>query len=98
LKKYANVFLPKRGLFIYSIPESLRQKAEIGKKLKISFRGKEMTGYLWSFLDTAPEYPTKNVIEISGQAFGKEQENLVEWIIKSYCNTYKSAIPLILPK
>ena len=72
-----------RGLFTYSVPDSLDAVIAIGQRVAVPFgRARRATGYVVGFADAAPEgVALRDVVEVldAFPVFTRELLDLVRW-------------------
>ncbi len=93
--------LPLKQFFTYSIPDSLSQEIEIGKRVIVQFGSRKIyTAIVHSVHKNAPkEYKTKDIVSIldSSPIVNEKQLKLWQWIADYYlCSigeVFKAALP-----
>ncbi|MCD4833542.1 MAG: primosomal protein N' [Bacteroidales bacterium] len=93
--------LPLKQLFTYSIPESLSENVEVGKRVIVQFGSRKIyTAVVFSIHQKAPkEYQTKDIISVLDDKpiVNEQQFKLWQWIADYYmCSVgevFKAALP-----
>lgn len=94
------VNLPLDKLFFYSVPDGLREKIAVGKRILVSFRNKNLLGYIVGITERCNIYPVKPIIRIIDDAPSLDEEmlKLAKWLSEYYCaplgEVIKAALPL----
>ncbi len=93
--------LPLKQLFTYSIPESLSENVEVGKRVIVQFGARKIyTAIVFSIHQNAPkEYQTKDIVSVLDDKpiVNEQQFKLWQWIADYYmCSVgevFKAALP-----
>ncbi|MEW6103550.1 MAG: primosomal protein N', partial [bacterium] len=100
---YAKIALriPKEGLYTYRIPEELETSCEIGKRVLVPLRNREVVGWLIERRET-PDYAKriKDIISILDDEplISSSLIELCGWISSYYLASFGDALSLLIPK
>lgn len=106
---YAHIILSAASsqidkIFHYNVPESLKDKIQIGSQIAIPFGKGERIGYVVGFSDDVAEdiYPRLQIKNISSvlsprPLFNEKQLALAKWIADYYKSFQITALRLLMP-
>ncbi len=92
--------VPIKNLYIYSVPESLKNKIEIGKRVWVNFRNRKIIGVIVKiYKELNSNFDTKDIIDIIDEKPLLTLENikLAEWIRDYYITSLGEALKLMFP-
>lgn len=86
--------------FDYAIPEELADRVKLGAKVRISFRSREIVGYVVEFPDQAFLGRLKPILEVLGPSsfLPAILMELAQWIAQYYCAPLTVALMSVLPQ
>ncbi len=102
---YADVIVPLsvKGTFTYSVPDSLINECQTGKRVIVQFGAKKFyTAIIRKIHQTEPEYPTKDIFSvidtypIVNETHLKFWEWLSEYYMANIGDIYMAAVPISL--
>jgi primosomal protein N' (replication factor Y) len=93
------IAIPIDRLFTYEIPKALRKKAEIGKRVFVPFRNKDIVGYIVNFKDKADTKGIKEIKSIIDEEpiISKHLLELTKWISETYLCSWGQALAATVP-
>ena len=89
--------LPLDGPFTYAIGEALIDSVEVGRRVKVDFRNRKMTGYVIALTDEVTgSFTIKEIERVIDKepVFGEETIALAEWMGKFYLCSHGQALSL----
>lgn len=102
VKEYAEIAvgLPIRKPFHYKVPDELRDKVEIGKRVWVPFGARRLVGYIVGFIGKAEVEEVKpilSVIDEEGPVLDSRLLELTKWISDYYHASWGEAIEAAIP-
>ncbi len=98
---YAKVLLdlPVEGPFDYAVPEDIRTKVEIGKRVWVSFGTRKLIGYIIDITDTTSFKNIKPILEVVDEEpiLSREMLKLTKMISEKYLCSWGNAISAAVP-
>ncbi len=91
--------LPLDKVFHYSLSKKLEKEIEIGKRVWVPFRNKDMIGFVVGFSNisaVAKVKPIKSIID-SEPIVSKQMLELAKWISQTYLCSWGEAIGAVIP-
>ena len=99
--KFADIAIaiPIDRLFTYHIPETFNRCAEIGKRVFVPFRNKDIVGYIVNLKDKADTKGIKDIKKIIDEEpiISKQLLELTKWISDTYLCSWGQAIAATVP-
>jgi len=93
------VALPVSGTFTYTVTDGLIEKAEVGKRVLISFSGRKVAGYILRIIPPKDREGLKDILNISDPypLFPLDMVEFFEWLSNYYHYPIGLAIKTALP-
>ena len=99
--KFADIAIamPMDRLFTYSIPASLKESVEIGKRVFVPFRDKDVVGYIVGLKSEADTKGIKDIKKIIDEKpiISKSLLELTDWISETYLCSRGQALAATIP-
>ncbi len=100
--RYAQLLfdLPLDGPFTYAIGEALIDSVEVGRRVKVDFRNRKMTGYVIALTDEVTgSFAIKEIERVIDKepVFGEETISLAQWMAQFYLCSHGQALSLMIP-
>ncbi len=92
--------LPVRKPFHYRVPEGLKEKAFLGKRVLVPFGPRKVVGYIVGFPGNTDVETVKDIITVIDEAepvLDAEMLSLTKWISDRYHSSWGEAIEAALP-
>ncbi len=91
--------LPSGGTFQYAVPEALRERAALGKRVAVSVRSRRMIGYLVGFSTERAVAEVKAIESVvdDSPVLSPELLELTRWMASHYLCSWGQAIEAALP-
>ena len=92
--------MPVPGTFYYRLPEGLKERPEIGKRVLVPFGKRRITGYILGFSEEIEIEEVKDVVDILDELplFGKSELDFFRWVSNYYFSPLGEVIKTALPK
>ncbi len=92
--------LPLDQVFAYGVPEPFQSSCAIGVRVLVPFGRKRITGYVVGFHEKAPDFVTRDILEISDDLpmFSAGQLEFFQWIARYYLHPLGEVIKAALPQ
>ncbi|UCD55232.1 MAG: primosomal protein N' [Candidatus Omnitrophota bacterium] len=101
MKKFADIAIaiPIDRLFTYRVPKTFKNKAEIGERVFVPFRNRDIIGYIVNFKDKADTKGIKEIKRIIDEKpiISKHLLELTKWISETYLCSWGQAIAATIP-
>ncbi|MGE3311240.1 MAG: primosomal protein N' [Limisphaerales bacterium] len=91
--------LALRKEFDYSIPESCRDRVEIGARVKVPFGHREILGSVVAVMDSSPQTRLREIVAVVGRQAQVTASvlELARWMAGYYCCPLETALKSVLP-
>lgn len=91
--------LPIEGPFSYLLEPDQAAKAQIGVRVRVPFKNRELTGFLVAFREVPPDQKLKKVLEIIDEkpVLSERTLRLTQWIAEYYFSSWGEAIETAVP-
>ncbi len=91
--------LPIEGVFTYLLEPDQIPKAQVGVRVRVPFKNREMTGFLVALRETSPDSKLKKVIQIidSEPVLSEQMLRLTRWLAEFYFSSWGEAIEAAVP-
>ncbi len=101
MPQYANIILPisfRGQCFTYSVRHGLG--VEVGMRVEINLRGKDMVGVIAELTNIAPPYKVKSILKIADTSplFTPNQIKAMRWVSEYYMCSLGNLFRLSIPK
>ena len=93
------VNLPLDKLFFYSVPDELRKKIAVGKRILVPFRRENLLGYIIGITAKCDIRPVKPIISVIDEVASLDEKmlKLAGWVSEYYCAPLGEVIKTALP-
>jgi primosomal protein N' (replication factor Y) len=91
-----------RGIFDYRVPLGLRERIQVGQRVRVPFAGRKLTGYVVE-LPKSSEVPESKLRELDGlldedPVFNLEMLELCHWLARYYQSSLAEVLEVALPQ
>ncbi|MDP2942786.1 MAG: DEAD/DEAH box helicase family protein, partial [Candidatus Omnitrophota bacterium] len=102
VKEYAEIAvgLPIRKPFHYKVPQELKDKVGVGKRVWVPFGTRRLVGYIVGFIDRAEVEEVKSILSVideDGPILDSRLLELTKWIADYYHSSWGEAIEAAVP-
>lgn len=101
VKEYAEIAigLPIAKPFHYRVPEELKDKIEIGKRVWVPFKNRPIVGYVLGFVELPEVKEVKNISSVIDEApiLDRHMLELTKWMAGYYYTSWGEAIETAMP-
>ncbi len=92
--------LPLTGPFTYAIPDQLKETVTVGKRVRVPFGSRMMTGFVIALADEAEgDYTIKEIDRVIDKeaVYGESTIALAQWMASFYLCSHGQALSLMIP-
>ncbi|MDP3787222.1 MAG: primosomal protein N' [Candidatus Omnitrophota bacterium] len=102
VKEYAEIAvgLPIRKPFHYKVPQELKDRVDVGKRVWVPFGTRRLIGYIVGFIDRAEVEEVKSILSVideDGPILDSRLLELTKWIADYYHSSWGEAIEAAVP-